>query len=103
MYSRAVPEARCPLNVEAVLESTLKLLWNELRHRVRVVKEFGAVPELLGDERRLAQVFLNLILNASQAIPDGRQGVLRISTASEGDRVTVCIEDDGVGIAPEDL
>jgi two-component system, cell cycle sensor histidine kinase and response regulator CckA len=102
-YARAAPESRCPVDVEAVLESTLKLLWNELRHRVRVVKEFSAVPELLGDERRLAQVFLNLILNASQAIPDGRQGVLRISTASEGNQVTVCIEDDGVGIAAEDL
>jgi CheY-like chemotaxis protein len=103
LYSRAAPESRRPIDVEAVLESTLKVMWNELRHRVRVVKEFSAVPELLGDESRLAQVFLNLILNASQAIPDGRQGVLRISTVSEGDQVTVFIEDDGVGITAEDL
>ena len=102
-FSRAVPDSRRPVEVEAVLESTLNLAWNELRHRVRVVKDFNGVPELLGDEGRLAQVFLNLILNASQAIPDGRQGVLRISTASEGGRVKVCVEDDGVGIAPEDL
>ena len=102
-FSRAVPKSRHPVDVEAVLDSTLNLAWNELRHRVRVVKEFGGVPELLGDEGRLAQVFLNLVLNASQAIPDGRQGVLRISTASTGNRVCVCIEDDGVGIAPEDL
>jgi CheY-like chemotaxis protein len=102
-FSRAVPDSRRPVQVEAVLESTLSLAWNELRHRVRVIKEFSGVPELLGDEGRLAQVFLNLILNASQAIPDGRQGVLRISTASEGGLVKVCVEDDGVGIAPEDL
>ena len=102
-FSRAVPETRRPVNVETVLESTLKLTWNELRHRVRVVKSYGGVPELLGDEGRLAQVFVNLILNATQSIPDGRQGVLRISTASEGDRVSICIEDDGVGICPEDL
>ncbi len=106
-FSRAVPDARRPVDVEAVLESTLKLTWNELRHRVRVVKAFGGVPELLGDEGRLAQVFVNLILNASQAIPDGRQGVLRISTAieggREGGRVSVCVQDDGIGIAGEDL
>jgi len=102
-FSRAVPGARRPVEVEAVLESTINLAWNELRHRVRVIKDFGGVPDLMGDEGRLAQVFLNLMLNASEAIPDGRQGVLRISTASEGGLIKVCIEDDGVGIAPEDL
>ncbi len=102
-FSRAVPDTRRPIDVEAVLEATLKLAWNELRHRVRIVKSFAGVPELMGDEGRLAQVFVNLILNAGQAIPDGRQGLLRISTASEGDRISVCIEDDGIGIAPEDL
>ncbi|HXK17599.1 MAG TPA: ATP-binding protein, partial [Polyangiaceae bacterium] len=102
-FSRAVPDTRRPVDVEKVLESTLKLMWNELRHRVRVVKSFASVPELLGDEGRLAQVFVNLFLNASQSIPDGRPGVLRISTTSEGDHVTICIEDDGVGIRPEDL
>lgn len=102
-FSRAVPDSRRPVEVEAVLESTLNLAWNELRHRVRVVKDFAGVPELLGDEGRLAQVFLNLILNASQAIPDGRQGLLRISTTSTGGQVSVCVEDDGVGIAQEDL
>ena len=86
-----------------MLESTLALTWNELRHRVRVIKELRRVPEVLGDEGRLAQVFVNLILNAAQAIPDGTQGVLRISTASEGGRVSVCVADDGVGIGPEDL
>jgi CheY-like chemotaxis protein len=102
-FSRAVPDSRRPVDVEAVLESTLKLTWNELRHRVRVVKSFAGVPELLGDESRLAQVFVHLILNASQAIPDGRQGILRISTASEGGRVSISVEDDGIGIGPEDL
>ena len=102
-FSRAVPDSRRPVEIEAVLESTLNLAWNELRHRVRVVKDFTGVPELMGDEGRLAQVFLNLILNASQAIPDGRQGVLRISTAAKGSQVSVCVEDDGVGIAREDL
>ncbi|HKY40050.1 MAG TPA: ATP-binding protein [Polyangiaceae bacterium] len=102
-FSRAVPDSRRPVDVEAVLESTLKLTWNELRHRARVIKSFSGVPDLLGDEGRLAQVFVNLILNASQAVPDGRQGTVRISTASEGGRVSICVEDDGACIPPEDL
>jgi two-component system, cell cycle sensor histidine kinase and response regulator CckA len=102
-FSRAAPDSRRAVNVESVLDATLNLAWNELRHRVRVVKTYGVVPELLGDEARLSQVFLNLILNACQAIPDGRQGVLRISTTSEGGKVSICVEDDGIGIAPEDL
>jgi CheY-like chemotaxis protein len=102
-FSRALPEARHAVDVEALLESTLSLAWNELRHRVRVIKSFGSVPEAMGEEGRLAQVFLNLVLNASRAIPEDRQGVLRISTTSEGDRVVVEVQDDGIGIGPEDL
>ncbi len=102
-FSRAVPDSRRPVDVEAVLESTLKLTWNELRHRVRIVKHFEGVPDLLGDEGRLAQVFINLILNAGQAVPEDRQGVLSISTTSGGGYVSVTVADDGVGIAAEDL
>jgi nitrogen-specific signal transduction histidine kinase/ActR/RegA family two-component response regulator len=102
-FSRSTPDVRQALDVETLLESTLSLAWNELRHRVRVIKDFAGVSEVIGDEGRLVQVFLNLILNASQAIPDGRQGTLRISTASAGDWVRISIADDGVGIRPEDL
>lgn len=102
-FSRAAPDSRRPVNVETVIVSTLNLAWNELRHRVRVVKTFGDVPEVWGDEGRLAQVFLNLILNASQAIPDGRQGVLKLATSSDGGKVSITVEDDGIGIALADL
>jgi signal transduction histidine kinase/ActR/RegA family two-component response regulator len=102
-FSRAVPDSRRPVDIEAVLESTLNLTWNELRHRVRVVKHFAGVPDLLGDEGRLAQLFINLILNAAQAIPADRQGVVTISTASEGGSVSITVADDGVGITPTDL
>jgi signal transduction histidine kinase len=51
-FSRAVPDSRRPVDVEAVLESTLNLTWNELRHRVRVVKDFSALPQNHRDERR---------------------------------------------------
>lgn len=102
-FSRAVPDSRHPVDIEAVLDSTLNLTWNELRHRVRIVKSFNRVPEVLGDEGRLAQVFVNLFLTASQAVPEDCEGGLRISTASEDGKVTVVVEDDGIGIPAEDL
>jgi two-component system, cell cycle sensor histidine kinase and response regulator CckA len=102
-FSRATPDSRRPVDVEAVLDATVDLAWNELRHRARVVKEFTGVPLLLGDEARLSQVFLHLLLNAARAIPDGRQGLIRISTMSEGEGVSILVEDDGIGIATADL
>jgi nitrogen-specific signal transduction histidine kinase/ActR/RegA family two-component response regulator len=103
VFSRAAPDTRRPVDVEAVLDATVDLAWNELRHRARVVKEFRGAPLLLADEARLTQVFLNLLLNAAHAIPDGRQGLIRVSTATEGVSVSISIEDDGVGIPPGDL
>jgi nitrogen-specific signal transduction histidine kinase/CheY-like chemotaxis protein len=102
-FSRSVPDSRRPVDVEAVLDATLDLAWNEVRHRARIVKELTCTPLVLGDEARLGQVFLHLLLNAAHAMPDGRQGVIRISTTSEGGHVFVSVEDDGVGIAPTDL
>jgi CheY-like chemotaxis protein len=102
-FTRPAPEARGAVDVEAVLEGVLELAWNELRHRARVVKRFTSAPPAWADEARLAQLFLNLVLNATQAIPDGREGVIIISTSAEAERVIVSIEDDGVGIRPDDL
>jgi len=64
---------------------------------------FSAAPAVLADAGQLTQLFVNLILNASLSIPDGRQGVITISTEGEGKRVRVQIEDDGVEIAGQDL
>ena len=55
----------------SVLDSTLRMAWNEIRHRARSVKDYGEVPRVDANESRLGQVFLNLIVNAAQAIPEG--------------------------------
>jgi nitrogen-specific signal transduction histidine kinase/ActR/RegA family two-component response regulator len=102
-FSRAAPDSLRPVDVEAVLDTSLKLAWNDLRHRARVVKELTLAPRVIADQGRLTQVFLNLLLNAAHSIPDGRQGMIRVSTRSEGGNVVVTIEDDGTGISAEDL
>src|SRR5262249_14602392 len=70
-FSRAENEAPSPVDVRAVVETAVKMAHVESRHRARLVRVFEDVPRVLGDSTRLAQVVLNLLLNASQATPPG--------------------------------
>jgi PAS domain S-box-containing protein len=104
IFSRPEEERRGAVDVQRVLESSLRMAWNEIRHRVHLVKEYGPVPPVLATESRLGQVFLNLIVNAAQAMPEGHANVnqIRVRTRSDGpDRVSVEIEDTGPGIPPD--
>jgi two-component system, NtrC family, sensor kinase len=87
------------LNTE--LESTLRMVWNELKYKCTVERDFGPLPLLLCHPNQLAQVFTNLLVNAAQAIE--RQGVIRIRTRHEDNEVVVRISDTGKGMAPETL
>jgi PAS domain S-box-containing protein len=100
LFSRASSDKGARVDLHRVLESTLRLARNELRHRAAVVKEFGPIEPVEGNESRLGQVFLNLVVNAAQAIPEGHadQNTVRITTRMEGSRVLVDIADTGPGI-----
>jgi PAS domain S-box-containing protein len=99
-FSRSDDGGRAPVSVERVLESSIKMAWNEIRHRARLVKHFGGVPSVLAEEAKLGQVFLNLLLNAVQAIPEGdaRGNVIEVTTAVEAGAVVVTVRDSGSGI-----
>jgi PAS domain S-box-containing protein len=93
------------LDLTVPIESALKLTANELKHRARVVRDFGRVPDVWASEGKLAQVFLNLFLNAAQAIDEGHaeENSITVRTWAEADTVCVEVSDTGVGIAPENL
>ena len=94
------------LDVEALLEATLSMIRHDLRYRADVRLEFGRVPEIFSDANKLSQVFLNLLVNASQALREGdvEEGDwLKIETARYEDSILVVVEDSGEGIAPEIL
>jgi signal transduction histidine kinase len=108
IFSRSTDEERRgPVSVKRVLESSLRMAWNEIRHRARLVKDYGDVPPVEANDARLGQVFLNLIVNAAQAIPEGNtdQNLIRVSTKMDpaSGRVVVEIRDSGAGIPPENL
>jgi signal transduction histidine kinase/CheY-like chemotaxis protein len=92
-----------PLDVRQVLDLSVKMAQGELRHRARLVREYGPVPDVLADGSRLGQVFLNLLVNAAQAIPEGHadQHEVRLRTWAEERTVCVEVRDTGQGIPPE--
>jgi PAS domain S-box-containing protein len=104
LFSHPDEDRLGPVDVERVIESTLRLAWNEVRHRARVVKAYGKIPLAEGNEARLGQVFLNLIVNAAQAIPEGNYegNELLIETAiAPNNRVVIRITDTGCGMTAE--
>ncbi|MDD9938927.1 MAG: ATP-binding protein, partial [Myxococcales bacterium] len=81
------------------LESTLTLVQHLLKDRVQVERDFGELPPIVCNSGQLNQVFMNLIVNASQAIEG--PGRIRITTRHENEEVTITVEDDGKGIPEE--
>jgi signal transduction histidine kinase/CheY-like chemotaxis protein len=92
-----------PIDVRQVLDLSVKMALGELRHRARLVREYGQVPDVLADSVRLGQVFLNLLVNAAQAIPEGHADQHEIRLRIWAEERTVCIEvrDTGQGIPAE--
>lgn len=83
------------------LDSTLNIVWNELKYKARVTKEYTPLPRVYCLPSQLNQVFMNLLVNAGHAIET--QGTITIRTGQEGDLVWVEIEDSGHGIPPDNL
>ncbi|WP_375773683.1 ATP-binding protein [Archangium gephyra] len=98
-------ERRGPVDIQAVLDLCGNMAWSEIRHRARLVKDYGGVPPVYANESRLGQLFLNLIINAAQAIPHGniRENEVHVSTRYEEEQVVVSVRDTGVGIPEENL
>ncbi|ACF13361.1 histidine kinase [Chloroherpeton thalassium ATCC 35110] len=94
-------------DINASLESTLKIAHNFLKHRVTVEKEYGDLPIVRCYPSQLNQVFLNLITNAAQACEKQSQsdtkGVIALRTTYTDGKVIIDVADNGAGIAPENL
>jgi PAS domain S-box-containing protein len=84
------------------LDSTLNIVWNELKYKSKVVKDYGEIPHVFCLISQLNQVFMNLLVNAGHAIET--QGTITIRTRCHGDdKVCIEISDTGKGIAPEHI
>lgn len=103
-FSRISDSRAAPVDLHRVLDDTIQLLEAQLRNtRIDVVRDYKeGLPPVAGNAPKLQQVFMNLILNARDAMPDG--GHLHISTRLNSDgSVSVNFRDTGVGISPEHI
>ena len=83
------------------LDSTLNVVWNELKYKCEVAKEYAPLPQIYCLPSQLNQVFMNLLVNAAQAIE--ARGKITLRTGQEGERIWVEVSDTGKGIPPENM
>jgi two-component system NtrC family sensor kinase len=105
-FSRPASPQKKTLDVSGLIERTLQLHEHSLR-RNNIEVDFhpqAGLPGVIGDANQLIQVFLNLVTNAEQAIREVRDtGRIQIRLAAASNRITVTVQDDGVGVRPEAL
>ncbi len=102
-FARADETRLGPVDVHAALDFSLSMAMPHIRHRAQVVRQYGQLPPVWGNEAKLGQVFLNLIVNAAQAIPEGAvmQHRIILSTRVEQGRAVVEVSDTGQGMSAE--
>jgi PAS domain S-box-containing protein len=83
------------------LDSTLNIARNEFKYKATIEKQYGALPPVHCVLSQINQVFMNILINAGQAITEN--GKIRIATGVEGDEVWVDISDNGIGIPEESI
>ena len=99
IYSSGQHEQEAPVNINECIESTLRMLNNEIKYQCDVETALETIPAIIGDAGKLSQVLTNLIMNASQAME--QHGLIHIMTQASQETITITIKDNGKGI-PED-
>ncbi|WP_394823701.1 ATP-binding protein [Pendulispora albinea] len=101
IFSQARDDRKGTVDVHRILQAALNMTRAEIRARARLVTELGQVPDVIANDGRLAHVFINLLLNAVQAIPEGRarEHTVRVATRLEREGVIVEVSDTGVGMS----
>ena len=100
-YSRMESDKRSLIDVNQVVDDALKLIGNELQYKCEIIKNFGQTPPIYGSSGQLSQIFINLAMNAAQAMES--PGTLSITTICDSDYIYVLFTDDGPGIAEDNL
>lgn len=102
-FSRRSESQNIAVDVNRIVESVLAIVWNEIKYKVTLVKDYQAKTNILGDPTELSQVFLNIVINANQAMTDTDKGTISINTYEDGAKVYIKMADTGSGIPPEVL
>lgn len=98
-FSRADKGDWALCDIHAELDSSLNIAHNEIKYKAEVVRRYGELPAIECVASQLGQVFMNIFVNAAQAIE--RKGTITVATGCDSDRVSIEIADTGAGIAPD--
>jgi two-component system NtrC family sensor kinase len=98
-FSRTGEIAMEWVDLHAGLESTLNVVANEIKYKAEIVRDYGTLPRIECRPSQINQVFMNLLVNAAQAIP--QKGRITLKSGCSGDQVWVSVSDTGSGIPPE--
>ncbi len=97
-FARVESESR-PANINDGLESAINIVWNEVKYKAELTKQLGELPVTKCNIGQLNQVFMNILMNAAQAID--KWGKIVVKTWTEGGYIFVSIADTGCGIPPQ--
>ena len=100
-FSRADDETPQQVDLNTVIEDALNLARNELKYKAQVETSLGELPPITGHPGQLSQVFINMLVNAANAIE--HKGTITITTTVIDDKVVATVRDTGSGIPPEVL
>ena len=100
-FAHEGPDSVETSTLEEIIESILGLLKSEFQHKAELRKDYSSTPPIKCSVQKIAQVFINLLMNAVQAITE--TGTIGIRTYMQGKYICVDITDTGMGIKPEDL
>lgn len=99
-FSRADDGERAVTDINSCIESAITITWNEIKYKATLEKELSDLPGVLCSPNQLNQVFMNLLINAVQAIE--KEGKITVRTWRDGSRVCASVSDSGCGI-PADI
>ena len=104
-FSRADDDQRKPVSLQGAMDLALQMTWTEIKHRARLEKRYSRAPLVNASDSRLGQVFVNLIVNATQALPEEcKSNLIVVATGTdEHGWAVVEVSDNGKGIAAETM
>jgi signal transduction histidine kinase len=100
-FSRADKGELAKVDINVIIEGVLRIVWNEIKYKAELHREFGELPLVDGNAQQLGQVFLNMFVNASQAIEE--QGQIYVRTFVRENNIAIEIEDNGKGMTQDVL
>ena len=102
-FARPDTESQKSSRIEEILDAAVNICWNEIKYWADLKKEYAHVSPIVCNSQKLVQVIVNLLVNASQAIPRDQRGLITIKTYEDNEYIYVDVKDSGKGIEQEHL